>query len=147
VVEALRSGVELNPLSHFLNIDDLAALRARKMDDKGRATVILNAFRQIGKEYDFNFDVETRDRIVCSELIYVTHTGIDWPTTKTLGRATISPDQVAAKALPGGPLELVLLYQDGKPVVNQSVERLAQALGQKESAASLSANNATATLP
>lgn len=41
---------------------------------------------------------------------------IAWPTEKTLGRETISPDNVAAKALDGGPLRLVLMYHDGKPV-------------------------------
>ncbi len=129
VVEALRSGVELNPLGHFLNVDDLAVLRARDLGGPERAAVVLNALRQLGKDYDFNFDVETTDRIVCSELVYVTHTHIQWPTTKTLGRATISPDQVAAKALPGGPLELLLLFEDGKPVDKRPQARLSTLLG------------------
>lgn len=128
VVEALRSGVELNPLAGFLNIDDLAVLRARDNDRQQRVGYILNALRQIGKGYDFNFDVETTDRIVCSELVYATYTDIGWPTTKTLGRSTISPDQVAVKALPGGPLELVLLYHDGNPVTEQRAIRHAQLL-------------------
>lgn len=129
VVEALRSGVELNPLERFLNIDDMAVLRARESNAQGRATLVLNALRQIGKDYDFNFDVETTDRIVCSELIYATYTDITWPTTKTLGRSTISPDQVAVKALSGGPLELVLLYHDGAAVAEQREARHAQLLG------------------
>jgi uncharacterized protein YycO len=137
VVEALRSGVKLNRLSQFLNIDDLAVMRARNMDNPARAAIILNALRQIGKDYDFNFDVETGDRIVCSELIYVTYTGIKWPTTKTLGRSTISPDQVAAKALHGGPLELVLLYRDGKQMTEQREVHLEQILGTKAGIASV----------
>ena len=129
VVEALRSGVAMNPLSRFLNIDDLAILRGRQMTDSARAAVILNAMRQLGKDYDFNFDVETSDRIVCSELIYVTYTGIEWPTTRTLGRATISPDQIAAKALPGGPLELVLIYRDGEHVNGKGEDQLKHLFG------------------
>jgi uncharacterized protein YycO len=135
VVEALRSGVELNPLERFLNIDDIAVLRARESNVQGRATLVLNSLRQIGKDYDFNFDVETTDRIVCSELIYATYTDITWPTTKTLGRSTISPDQVAVKALPGGPLELVLLYHDGKAVVEQREIIHEQLLGPRETLA------------
>jgi len=135
VVEALRSGVELNPLAGFLNIDDLAVLRARDNDRQQRVGRILNALRQIGKGYDFNFDVETTDRIVCSELVYATYTDIGWPTTKTLGRATISPDQVAVKALPGGPLELVLLYHDGNPVTEQPAALHAQLLGGQDTLA------------
>lgn len=132
VVEALRSGVKLNPLDQFLNIDDLAVLRARESDKAGRAAVVLNALRQVGKGYDFNFDVETTDRIVCSELIYAAYTDITWPTTKTLGRSTISPDQVAMKALPGGPLEVVLLYHDGEAVSEQLELHHAQLLDSPE---------------
>lgn len=134
VLEALRSGVELNPLERFLNVDDLAVLRARDMDETSRAAIVLNALRQVGKAYDFNFDVETTDRIVCSELVYVTHTSIQWPTTRTLGRATISPDQIAAKALAGGPLELVTLYHDGQHVATHSDARLAQLMQESDNA-------------
>lgn len=136
VVEALRSGVKLNQLARFLNIDDLAIMRPRKTDKASTASVVLNALRQVGKDYDFNFDVETADRIVCSELIYVTYTDIEWPTTKTLGRSTISPDQVAAKAVRGGPLELVLLYRDGNEVAEQRQLEFERVLGIKQSIAS-----------
>ncbi|MCM8528789.1 MAG: hypothetical protein NE327_19860, partial [Lentisphaeraceae bacterium] len=71
------------------------------------------SFRQLGKEYDFNFDVETIDKIVCSELVYQVFTDIKWPTEKALGRHTISPDNVAVKANEG-PFELVLFYHEGK---------------------------------
>jgi hypothetical protein len=141
VVEALRSGVELNELGRFLNIDDLAVLRAGTMDDQARAAVVLNALRQVGKDYDFNFDVETGDRIVCSELIYAVYTGIEWPTTKALGRSTISPDQVAVKALPGGPLELVLLYLDGKQVTEGRETRFEELVGTRERMASQDESN------
>ncbi len=125
VVEALRTGVELNTLEHFLNIDDLGVLRKEGMDRQELGKLVLLALRQVGKGYDFNFDVETTDRIVCSELIYQVYTGIDWPTQKALGRATISPDNVASKALDGGPLQLVTFYHDGKPVEQNPLELVA----------------------
>jgi len=114
IVEALRTGVELNPLHEFLNIDDLAILRNPNFDKATLAHHIILALRQLGKEYDFNFDVETTDKIVCSELIYTVYTDMTWPTEKALGRYTISPDNVASKALNGGGLQLVLFYHDGK---------------------------------
>ena len=49
---------------------------------------------QIGKDYDFNFDVETLDKIVCSELIYLVFGNVVWPTKYQLMRNTISPDNV-----------------------------------------------------
>ena len=114
VVEALRSGVVMSPLKQFMNIDDLGMLRVHGSQKKNIANIILLALRQVGKEYDFNFDVESSDKIVCSELIYITYTDITWPTENTLGRYTISPDNVAVKALKNGPLDVVMLVHDGK---------------------------------
>ena len=41
---------------------------------------------------------------------------MDWPTEKTLGRHSISPDNVAKLAWNNLPLELVLFYHDGQLV-------------------------------
>lgn len=124
VVEALRAGVVLNPIEHFLNIDDLAVLRGADPEPELTANTVIQALRQVGKAYDFNFDVETTDRIVCSELVYLAYAHIEWPTKKMLGRATISPDNVAEKALNGGPLRLVMMYHDGRPVNREPQEMM-----------------------
>lgn len=116
VVEALRAGVKMNSLAHFLNVDDLAVLRREQGSDEARVEVILQALRQVGKAYDFNFDAESTDRIVCSELIYHAYGDIRWPTARHLGRVTISPDNVAVEATGTGPLGLSLLYHDGREV-------------------------------
>lgn len=138
VVEALRSGVEMNPLSRFLNIDDLGVLRQRTIDDATRAQVILQTLRQVGKAYDFNFDVESTHRIVCSELVYHAYTHFDWPTVRRLGRATISPDNVAVRATADGPLRVALLFRDGEEVrtdveatMSELVDRPVVALAQR----------------
>ena len=116
IIEALRSGVQLSSLEHFMNIDDFAILRPifpEETDKELRKEALLMAFRQLGKAYDFNFDVNTTDKIVCSELAYVSFPSMDWPTDKTLGRHNISPDNVAKLAWNNLPLELVLFYHDG----------------------------------
>lgn len=122
IVEALRSGVEINTLEHFLNIDDLLAIRppARTRDETKAG--VLRAFAQIGKEYDFNFDVESDKRIVCSELAFVVFPEEPWQTTRVLGRASISPDQVAIKAIPGGTYVPLVLYYDGVEIVKSLPE-------------------------
>ncbi|MBT8098346.1 MAG: Poxvirus G6, partial [Gammaproteobacteria bacterium] len=60
--------------------------------------------------------VNTTDKIVCSELAYVSYPSIDWPTERTLGRHSISPDNVAQLAWNNVPLQLVMLYHDGELV-------------------------------
>jgi hypothetical protein len=113
IVEALRPGVQINTLEHFLNIDDLLVLRDENLTIDQKKEFIVRAFEQIGKSYDFNFDVETDKKIVCSEIVYVVFHDIAWPTKKAMGRFTISPDNVANKAVNNGPLVPVLMYKDG----------------------------------
>lgn len=124
VVEALRPGVQINRLEHFLNIDDLLVLRHTSLAPEQRRRFVINAFRQIGKEYDFNFDVETDKRIVCSEIAYVVFQDVQWPTMKQLGRYTISPDNVAVRGLNRNPFTPVTIYHDGMRIGDRLEETL-----------------------
>lgn len=137
VVEALRGGVTMSSLSHFMNIDDVAVLRGKESTPSERAKIVLQAMRQLGKDYDFNFDVETTDKIVCSELIYLSYTGYEWPTVRTLGRATISPDNVASKAFEQGELELILFYHDGQPVLDHPLLQMKELIQGRRLASSV----------
>ncbi len=119
IVEALRPGVELNTLEHFLNIDDFLVVRDTRSNitDEYRRKAVLQAIAQIGKEYDFNFDVHTHTRIVCSEIAYVVFGDVKWPLEETLRRYTISPDNVAQLAIGNQrTFEPVIMYYDGKRV-------------------------------
>lgn len=69
VVEALRSGVEINALEQCMNIDSLGVMRRASDDGEQRAQVVLQAVRQIGKPYDFNFEVESKRGVYCSRLV------------------------------------------------------------------------------
>ena len=122
VVEALRSGVELNTLAHFLNIDDLGVLRQDSVSDEQRAAIVLLALRQIGKPYDFNFDAQTTTRVFCSKLVYLAYGDLQWPTSRMMGRVTVTPDNIAARALGNGPLSVVLLYHDGQEITDSPRE-------------------------
>lgn len=113
VLEALRDGqtlsahdggVTLHRFAHFLYVDDFAAIRLRQDEmsaeqyRKNLARFLALALLQYGKPYDFKFDVNTLDAIVCSELIYQSFVDVDFSTGKSLGSYTISPDQVAQAA-------------------------------------------------
>lgn len=117
IVEALRDGTQLSDLEHFLNIDDLAILRPKPgvvSKEEVREAISL-AFSHIGKAYDFNFDTNTWDAIVCSELIFQTYIRIPWTYDKVLSSYTISPDDIAIFAGSGDdrPLTLVTFIHDG----------------------------------
>jgi len=131
VVEALRSGVQMNTIDRFMNVDDLALLRHERQSKDQLAEVILQTLRQVGKAYDFNFDAETTHRVFCSKLVYLAYGDLKWPTSRVLGRVTVSPDNVAALATGNGPLNVSLLYHDGEEIVEQP-RRAMDALIQSE---------------
>jgi len=131
VIEALRSGVKMNSLKRFLNVDDLAVLRNPGADRGVQGKRMILALKQVGKAYDFNFNVETSDKIVCSELVYNVYSEIDWPTDKSLGRYTISPDHVAKKALSDDRFDLISLYHNGREVTSHRLETMAELIGEE----------------
>jgi hypothetical protein len=75
--------------------------------------------------------VETTDKIVCSELVYLVYPDPDWPTDRIMGRYTISPDHVARKSFKGGPLRLILLYHDGKGIQENRDQVFEELMAQK----------------
>jgi len=111
-----------------MDIDDLVILRKKSYVKNQFNNSLVRAFRQLGKEYDFNFDVETIDKIVCSELAYVVFSDIKWPTEKLVGRSTISPDNVAIMAV-NGPLKLMTFIQDGKELARHKMDKYKEVLG------------------
>lgn len=119
IIEALRSGVEINSFKHFSNIDDFALLRSKKSWNETEAREsILRAFRQIGKTYDFAFNVETPTSIVCSELHYTVFRNLTFETTKVLNRHTINVDQVSYQGYSGQAFEPHILYLKGKEITD-----------------------------
>lgn len=111
VIEALRDGqtvagheggVTLTRLDHFLLVDDFAAIRLRADAAESYhphlARFLALALLQYGKPYDFRFDVNTLDAIVCSELIYQSFIEVPFTTEKSFTSHTITPDHVAQQA-------------------------------------------------
>lgn len=129
IVEALREpGVTVNTLEHFMDIDDFLVLRSNRLEDIGGK--ILRTIEQIGKPYDFNFDVETESSIVCSELVYRVFDDQQWPTDRTMGRYTISPDHVAWKTIDSC-LKPIIMFHDGAEVTQNMTGELKLLLEQR----------------
>lgn len=114
IIEALRPGVQINSIEHFSDIDDFAVLRMNEnLSYLEVQEHLIRAFKQIGKKYDFAFDVESREEIVCSELQYLTYTNIDFNTSKIIGRQTITVDQVAEQGMSGRAFRVIDLWING----------------------------------
>jgi hypothetical protein len=69
IIEAVSEGVKFSSLQEGASADYIGVLRPRlsKLDI---AKAIDEAFRFLGRPYDFNFDFLTDSSMVCSELIY-----------------------------------------------------------------------------
>ncbi len=121
VVEALRNGVQLDTLQDFMNIDDVAVLRLKNVTTAQQRESVNLALANLGKKYDFNFDVNTTDTIVCSELVYIAYPEVDFVTKNVLGSFTVSPDDIAQRAgsTESDPLEVIFFAHDGKLVCDQ----------------------------
>jgi hypothetical protein len=93
-----------------MQVDEIAILRNKDItkDIHKMEETFKIAFDQLGKDYDFNFDVGTISTIVCSELIFMAMGNVKWPTAFMMGRATISPDNLAELVFyEGSPIQLL----------------------------------------
>jgi hypothetical protein len=123
IVEALRSGTQLSSIERFLNVDDLAILRPKPdmLSPADVSEAIALAFSHVGKRYDFAFDANTWDAIVCSELAFHTYIHVRWPVHRLFHAYTIGPDDVAvfAGSDTARPFRLLTFIHDGRLVHDQ----------------------------
>jgi hypothetical protein len=129
VVHAISPQVVLCPLETCLKVDHAAVLRPQ-FADADCAAALLESLRHLGKPYDFEFDFNQNQRIVCTGLVYRSYHGrgpISFSLVKHLGRYALTCDELCAQALPAdsgpaspAPFELaglVLQAADGRPHV------------------------------
>jgi hypothetical protein len=100
VIEAISEGVVLNSLPHACG-DYLVALRPR-LDKLAQAQAIVEAFGQLGKPYDYEFDFATDHALVCTELVWRSYrsaagkAGLNLPLRDVMGRRTLPANDIAA---------------------------------------------------
>jgi hypothetical protein len=103
VVEAIEPGVVLQSLPVSTDADFVVVLRPQ-LTKKDILQSVIKAFEHIGKPYDYNFDFDTRDALVCSELVYDAYfeklpvkNGLHFETSVVNGRKIVSPFDMANK--------------------------------------------------
>lgn len=102
VIEGKSPGIIFQSLEQSAHADYLAALRP-KLSKEDKLKALLRAFESYGKPYDYDFDFETRDALVCSELIYDAYQtigdkkGLTFDLTMTNGRKIVSPTDMVKK--------------------------------------------------
>jgi len=118
-LEAVAEGVTLTSRRERLKADYLGVLRPR-LSPQAKKEAILQAFRHLGKPYDFEFDFFSADKLVCSELVYRSYAGhLVFPLTRILGRYTAPPINLVKRfnethGTPEQQLDFIL-FLDGDP--------------------------------
>lgn len=118
-VDVMTSPLDLS-LCHYdtcvvLRLKDLKGM-SRAERDAAQAGMVARGVRHLGQRYDFDFDVNTSDTIVCSELAYMAYPeSVKWPVARRAGDLAITPDFVAFMAGPldDQPLEVVYFNDEG----------------------------------
>jgi hypothetical protein len=101
IIEALSEGVVFNSLEHSIGGADAAAVLRPKLSEAEIKEAIAQAFGHAAKPYDFEFDFTSRDKLVCTEVVfraYGANAGpIRFPVKQILGRQTMPAIELVRK--------------------------------------------------
>jgi len=76
VIEAVSEGVILNTIEHSAGeATSVCAFRPVLLSKEQIAKAVASAYKYLGREYDFDFDFETPNTLVCTEVLYRCYEG------------------------------------------------------------------------
>lgn len=102
VIESQTHGTIIQSLQVSASVDYFGAVRS-KLEKKELLEALTESFSHFGKPYDFSFDLDTKDQIFCSELVYdaylktSTSKGVLFPKTLTTGKNIVIPNGIVEK--------------------------------------------------
>ena len=95
IMEAISEGVYHNTVDHSIGEASSVFALSPHVEPYERAEAIAAAYFYEGREYDFNFDFETPNTLVCTEVIYRCYGGnasdapLQFPIITVMGRKTL----------------------------------------------------------
>ncbi|MDF3128785.1 YiiX/YebB-like N1pC/P60 family cysteine hydrolase [Kiritimatiellaeota bacterium B1221] len=113
ILEAKKDGVRFRSIRETLAVDAFVLLRPKFASDTDRKTSIERALSHEGKLYDFEFDFNRSDRLVCTEVIYRSLDGLpglQFELIRKAGRYTLPAEELMKQGIQKGSLEVLLCY-------------------------------------
>ena len=135
IFEMRKRGAVFSRFGEWLTMDAFASIRVKGLLDKPEKSILKifsNLSKQLGKKYDFGFNVDSSAKVTCSEVVYLAYGDYKWPTKNILGRATVGPNEIAELIFyKDSPLELVTFVtgDEGGGPKFQKKEFLADLMG------------------
>lgn len=112
VLEALKDGVHIRSMESPYFNDNLCIIRP-KLTSEEIAKAFKRGIQHEGKSYDFDFDFNRSDRLVCTEVVYRTYDGIgeiDFKLSERAMRKNLSAEDLLNLALKSMYFELIAVY-------------------------------------
>jgi len=112
-LEARKDGVRIRRLPDTLSVDNFVILRPTGLDDSLRGEILRRAIPHEGKLYDFEFDFNRSDRLVCTEVVYRSMDGVGpvhFDCIRKAGRFTLPAEELLRQALQQSHFTVLALY-------------------------------------
>ena len=112
VLEALKDGVWIRPLSCPLACDAIVVVRPR-LDVAEISYALTRGLFHDGKPYDFDFDFTRSDRLVCTEVVYRSFEGVGgirFELSRRAGRMTLAAEDLLRMAGHGEHFQTVAAF-------------------------------------
>lgn len=137
VIESLKDGVRKRGLDSPFGNDAVTLIRPQ-LEQPLISKGLHRAHSHVGKPYDFDFDFTRSDRLVCTEVVYRSFSGIggiEMQLTRRAGRETLSAEDLLRMAVNRQHFEVVAVFcrQCSNQVMTdtQATEALQQTMDSK----------------
>jgi hypothetical protein len=131
IIEAPRSGVRICNTEEFANGEIFLVIRPVNLSTSQAEQIKKLLYCQLGKKYDFNFDSQSPDKVVCTELVSLAYDYVDWQTRRVAGRYTTSPDDLAHTLINRSDFEFEMFIDQGQFVTKPDTAFISALLKEK----------------
>ncbi len=131
-VESIQDGVVASNPFRFAEGGSFLVIRLKNISEEKEKRIQQLVDGQLGKKYDFNFDVNSPDRLFCAELVYLVYDDVVWQTEKKAWVVTMSPDQIIQTTINNESFCFPLFFDEEKLIENPSPDFIQSLLKEKD---------------
>lgn len=95
ILDSTEKGVSVRSVDALTYLDDLLVIRLKR-PVKDKEHMLITVLGELGKAYNYDFDIQDTSSIYCAQLIYkgLAEIGINLPFTSFAGRLYLYPQDI-----------------------------------------------------